>query len=35
MVEETIRSVDRNVPLKTVTASRGKAVRAEPVSALV
>jgi phage terminase large subunit-like protein len=34
MVEETIRSVDPNIPLRSVTASRGKAVRAEPVAAL-
>ena len=34
MVEETIRSADPNVPIITVTASRGKAVRAEPVAAL-
>jgi phage terminase large subunit-like protein len=34
MVEETIRSVDPNIPIRTVTASRGKAVRAEPVSNL-
>jgi len=34
MVENTIRMVDRNVPFKEVHASRGKSVRAEPVSAL-
>lgn len=34
MVENTIRNVDRNVPVITVWASRGKALRAEPVSAL-
>lgn len=34
MVEAVIRSVDRNVPVLLVSASRGKAVRAEPVSAL-
>jgi predicted phage terminase large subunit-like protein len=34
MVEETIRSVDPNIPLRVVTASRGKAVRAEPVSTM-
>src|SRR5215831_2253734 len=33
MVEATIRMVDGNVPVTTVWASRGKAVRAEPVSA--
>jgi phage terminase large subunit-like protein len=34
MVEATIRTVDGNVPVTTVWASRGKAARAEPVSAL-
>lgn len=34
MVEETIRSVDASVPIRSVTASRGKAVRAEPISTL-
>jgi phage terminase large subunit-like protein len=34
MVRSTIRAVDPNVPVKLVTASRGKRVRAEPVSAL-
>ena len=34
MVESTIRTVDPSVPVKLVNASRGKAVRAEPVSAL-
>lgn len=34
MVEETIRSVDPLIPIRSVTASRGKAVRAEPVSTL-
>lgn len=34
MVEETIRTVDRNVAVKTVTASRGKIPRAEPVANL-
>lgn len=34
MVEMTIRNVDQNVSYKSVTASRGKAVRAEPISAL-
>jgi predicted phage terminase large subunit-like protein len=34
MVESVIRTADRNVPVKLVTASRGKAVRAEPVAAL-
>lgn len=34
MVESTIRTADQNVPVKLVHASRGKHVRAEPVSAL-
>jgi len=34
MVEATIRAVKPNVPVKLVNASRGKAVRAEPVVAL-
>ncbi len=34
MVEMTIRTVDVNVSYKSVTASRGKAIRAEPISAL-
>lgn len=34
MVEHTIKSVDRSVPVKLVHASRGKIVRAEPISAL-
>jgi hypothetical protein len=34
MVESTIRAVDYNVPVKLVTASRGKAQRAEPIAAL-
>jgi phage terminase large subunit-like protein len=34
MVEAVIKSVDRNVPVTLVHASRGKAVRAEPISAL-
>jgi phage terminase large subunit-like protein len=34
MVQETIRTVDPMVPYKAVHASRGKVVRAEPVSAL-
>ena len=33
MVECTLRSIDRNVPLKMVTASRGKQIRAEPIAA--
>lgn len=34
MVESTIRAVKRSLPVKLVSASRGKAVRAEPVAAL-
>lgn len=34
MVEHVIRTVDRDVPYKEVTASRGKAARAEPIAAL-
>lgn len=34
MVEAVIRSVDRDVPVTLVTATRGKHVRAEPISAL-
>jgi len=33
MVRATIQQVDPDVPVKLVTASRGKAVRAEPVAA--
>lgn len=34
MVSNTIHQVDRNVPVELVFASRGKATRAEPVSAM-
>jgi phage terminase large subunit-like protein len=34
MVESVIRTVDSNVPVRKVTATRGKAMRAEPVAAL-
>lgn len=34
MVVSTIRSVEPNVPVKKVTASRGKSVRAAPIAAL-
>lgn len=34
MVESTLRAVDPSVPVTTIHASRGKAIRAEPVSAL-
>jgi phage terminase large subunit-like protein len=34
MVVHTLRGIDPNVPIEVVTASRGKAVRAEPVALL-
>jgi phage terminase large subunit-like protein len=34
MVEHTIRTVRRDVPYKQIHASRGKAIRAQPVAAL-
>ena len=34
MVELTIRTVDRSIAYKAVTASRGKMIRAEPIAAL-
>jgi len=34
MVEATIRNARRNVPVKTIHASRGKTVRAEPIACL-
>ena len=34
MVETVLKTVDRTVPIKLVHASRGKVVRAEPISAL-
>lgn len=34
MVESTLKAVDRSVPVELVHASRGKVVRAEPISAL-
>jgi phage terminase large subunit-like protein len=34
MVESTLRTVRRDLPLRLVTASRGKHVRFEPVAAL-
>ncbi len=34
MIEHVIKTADPNVPCKEVTASRGKVVRAEPISAL-
>jgi predicted phage terminase large subunit-like protein len=34
MVRQTLKSVDANVPVKIVHASRGKQARAEPVAAL-
>lgn len=34
MVESTLHTVDENIPVKLVHASRGKAIRAEPIAAL-
>ncbi len=34
MVEETLKTVDENIPYKDIVSSRGKLVRAEPVSSL-
>jgi len=34
MVEHTIRTVDRHIPIKLVHAARGKITRAEPISSL-
>jgi len=34
MVESTIRTADKNIPFSALHASRGKVVRAEPISAL-
>lgn len=34
MVEHVIKSIDKNIPFKSVHASRGKLTRAEPVAAL-
>lgn len=34
MVESTLRTIDPNLPFKAVNASRGKAVRAEPIAAM-
>jgi phage terminase large subunit-like protein len=34
MVESALRNEDRNVPVKLVTASRCKSVRAEPIATL-
>jgi predicted phage terminase large subunit-like protein len=34
MVEHTLRSIDKNLPLKLIHAKRGKTLRAEPVVAL-
>lgn len=33
MVEATIKAVNRTVPVRTIVATRGKAVRAEPIAA--
>lgn len=34
MVADTIRHADQNVPVRLITASRGKVIRAEPIAAL-
>jgi phage terminase large subunit-like protein len=34
LIEHTLRTVDKRIPYKKVTASRGKRIRAEPVAAL-
>jgi len=34
MVENVLKTADPHVPVKTITASRGKAVRAEPIASL-
>jgi phage terminase large subunit-like protein len=34
MVESTLRTADRNLPVEVISASRGKQQRAEPVAAL-
>ena len=34
LVERLLRSIERNIPYKSVHATRGKMVRAEPISAL-
>jgi predicted phage terminase large subunit-like protein len=34
LVERLLRTVDKNIPYKSVSASRGKVIRAEPISAL-
>ena len=34
LVERLLRTIDRNIPYKSVTATRGKMLRAEPISAL-
>jgi phage terminase large subunit-like protein len=34
MVENTLRSIDENIPFKSMRASRGKMARAEPISTL-
>jgi predicted phage terminase large subunit-like protein len=34
MVKSTLRNIDKNIPIREVHASRGKATRAEPISAL-
>ena len=34
LVERLLRTVDKNIPYKAVTATKGKVIRAEPISAL-
>lgn len=34
LVESNVRAIDKNIPFKQVRASRGKAVRAEPIASL-
>jgi predicted phage terminase large subunit-like protein len=34
MIASTIRSIEKNIPFRAVHASRGKVIRAEPISAL-
>ena len=34
MIASTIRSIEKNIPFRAVHASRGKVIRAEPISGL-
>ena len=34
LVERLLRNIDRNIPYRSVHATRGKIVRAEPIAAL-